>query len=226
MFKIAIVDDEDLICSQVETILLNLAKNYCIRVEIDIYNSGNRFRDCLNNGEFYDVVFLDIEMQGLSGLDESTQIIYISGKSEYAVEVFDYDPIHFLTKPLTEEKIEKSFKKLMKRLNLEAKAFAYKIGNDVHKVAIKDILYFENEKRKIIIYYKDQKARFYGSLENIEQQFQNCDFLRIHKSYFINRLHVRKFTYETVEMSNHIVLPISQSRRSEIRALQLEYDKN
>ena len=232
MIKIAVVDDDDLVCSQVETLLIAITKKYDVHCEVDIYNSGDVFQNHLGNGLFYDVVFLDIEMNGASGIEvskilretlgnESTQIVYISGKTEYAIEVFDFDPIHFLPKPLTEEKIEKAFVKLMHKLNLKAEAFAYKIGHDVHKVAIRDILYFENNKRKIVIYFRNQKDEFYGDLENVEQQLRNYHFVRIHKSYLINTLQARKFTYETVEMANHTVLPIAQSRRSEIREMQL-----
>ncbi len=232
MIKIAVVDDDDLVCSQVEMLLIAITKKYDVHCEVDIYNSGDVFQNHLRNGLFYDVVFLDIEMDGASGIEiskilretlgnESTQIVYISGKTEYAIEVFDFDPIHFLPKPLTEEKIEKAFVKLMHKLNLKAEAFAYKIGHDVHKVAIRDILYFENNKRKIVIYFRNQKDEFYGDLENVEQQLRNYHFVRIHKSYLINTLQARKFTYETVEMANHVVLPIAQSRRSEIREMQL-----
>ncbi len=232
MLKIAVVDDDELVCSQVEAMLLAIAKKYHIHSDIDIFNSGDAFRKYLQDGSFYDVVFLDIEMDGASGIEvsrvlretmgnESTQIVYISGKTEYAIEVFDFDPIHFLPKPLTEAKIEKAFVKLMHKLNLKAEAFQYKIGHDVHKVAIRDILYFENDKRKVVIYFRNQKDEFYGDLENVEQQLRDYRFARIHKSYLINTLHVRKFTYETVEMPNHAVLPIAQSRRSEIREMQL-----
>lgn len=237
ILKIAIVDDDDPVCSQVESFLFRIKKKYDIHFEIDIYNSGDRFQSHLQNGEFYDVVFLDIEMTGLTGIDvsknlrqtfgnESTQIVYISGKTEYAIEVFDYDPIHFLPKPLTEEKIEKAFVKLMHKLNLKAEAFAYKIKHDNYKVAIRDILYFENNKRKVIIYFRNQRDEFYGDLDSIEQQLRNYHFVRIHKSYLINTLHARKFTYETVEMSNHTTLQIAQSKRKEVRAMQFELNQD
>ena len=191
----------------------------------------------LMKDSFFDVVFLDIKMDKLSGIDvsrqirntmgnEATQIIYISGNTEYAIEVFDFDPFHFLPKPLDEEKIEKAFVKLIRKLNLKAEAFTYKVGHDVFKVPIKDILYFESHKREVTIYYNKKTEKFYGTLENIYLQLSKFDFLFIHKSYLINPIHIRRCTYESVEMSNHIVLPISQSKRKEIREKQLELVNN
>lgn len=232
MIRIAVVDDENSICSYVENCLLDLSKEYGISVETDVFYSGEGLMKTINE-TFYDVIFLDIKMRDLSGIDisriirntmgnEATQIVYISGNTEYAIEVFDYDPFHFLPKPLSKEKIEKAFLKLIHKLNLKSEAFAYKIGHNSNKIAIKDILYFESNKRKIIIHYNDKEDEFYGSLENIHQQLNKYNFLLIHKSYLINSIHVRKCTYESVEMSNHIVLPIAQSKRKEIREKQLE----
>ncbi|MEE0023279.1 LytR/AlgR family response regulator transcription factor [Ruminococcus sp.] len=232
MIKIAVVDDENIICSYVEQSLLNLSKKYGISIETDVFNSGEDLIKTIKE-TFYDVIFLDIKMKDLSGIDisriirntmgnEAIQIIYISGNTEYAIEVFEYDPFHFLPKPLNNEKIENAFVKLIHKLRLKSEAFTYKVGHDSVKVAIKNILYFESNKRKIIIHYSDKKDEFYGSLENILQQLGKYNFLHIHKSYLVNPVHVHKCTYESVEMSNHVVLPIAQSKRKEIREKQLE----
>ena len=232
MIKIAVVDDENIICSYVEQSLLNLSKKYGISIETDVFNSGEDLIKTIKE-TFYDVIFLDIKMKDLSGIDisriirntmgnEAIQIIYISGHTEYAIEVFEYDPFHFLPKPLNNEKIENAFVKLIHKLRLKSEAFTYKVGHDSVKVAIKNILYFESNKRKIIIHYSDKKDEFYGSLENILQQLGKYNFLHIHKSYLVNPVHVHKCTYESVEMSNHVVLPIAQSKRKEIREKQLE----
>lgn len=232
MIKIAVVDDENIICSYVEQSLLNLSKKYGISIETDVFNSGEDLIKTIKE-TFYDVIFLDIKMKDLSGIDisriirntmgnEAIQIIYISGNTEYAIEVFEYDPFHFLPKPLNNEKIENAFVKLIHKLRLKSEAFTYKVEHDSVKVAIKNILYFESNKRKIIIHYSDKKDEFYGSLENILQQLGKYNFLHIHKSYLVNPVHVHKCTYESVEMSNHVVLPIAQSKRKEIREKQLE----
>lgn len=236
MIRIAIVDDENGVCSYVEKCLLDLSKEYGISIESDVFYSGEELMKAIIE-IFYDVIFLDIKMKNLSGIDvsrliretmgnEATQIVYISGNTQYAIDVFEYDPFHFLPKPLSKEKIEKAFFKLMRKLNLKAEAFTYKIGHNTFKVPIKEILYFESRKREIIIHHGSKEDRFYDSLEKIYLQLGKYDFLLIHKSYLINPIHVRKCTYESVEMSNHVVLPISQSKRKEIRGKQLEFFSN
>lgn len=232
MIKIAVVDDENNICSYVERCLFDLSKEYGISIEVEVFYSGEELIKMIEEN-FYDVIFLDIKMQNLSGIDvsrliretmgnEATQIVYISGNTQYAIDVFEYDPFHFLRKPLSKEKIEKTFLKLIYKLNLKAESFTYKIGHDTFKVPIKDILYFENHKREIIIHYGNKEDKFYASLENIYLQLNKYNFLLIHKSYLVNTIHVRKCTYEFVEMSNHVVLPIAQSKRKEIREKQLQ----
>jgi len=236
MLKIAVVDDENNICAFVENSLLKLSKKYGITIDVNVFYDGEGLIRELKE-DFFDVIFLDIKMNELSGIDvsrlirttmgnEATQIVYISGNTEYAIEVFDFDPFHFLPKPLDEEKIEKAFVKLIHKLNLKAEAFTYKVGHDVFKVPIKDILCFESHKREVTIYYNKKADNFYGTLENIYLQLSKFDFLFIHKSFLINPIHIRRCTYESVEMSNHIVLPISQSKRKEIREKQLELVNN
>ena len=246
MLKIAVVDDENSICSFVEKELLRLSKKYGILSDVDVYYSGEELIKAINE-TFFDVIFLDIKMKELSGIDvsclirnklknESTQIVYITGNTEYALEVFDYDPFHFLAKPLDSSKIEKAFMKLIHKLNLKAESFTYKVGHDSFKVPIKDIIFFESHKREITIHYYDKQVNdnqvndkeevFYGSLENILMQLSKYNFLFIHKSYLINPIHVRKCTYEEVEMSNHVKLRIAQSKRKEIREKQLELFKD
>lgn len=236
MIRIAIVDDEKNICSFVEKCLLGLSKKNGILIEVDVFYSGEDLMKTIKE-IFYDIIFLDIKMLELSGIDvsrhiretmgnEATQIVYISGNTQYAIDVFEYDPFHFLPKPLNKEKIEKVFLKLIRKLNLKAEAFTYKIGHNTFKVPIKEIIYFESYKREIIIYHSGKEDKFYGSLENIHLQLSKYDFLLIHKSYLINSIHVRKCTYESVEMSNHVILPIAQSKRKEIRVKQLELFSN
>ena len=241
MIRIAIVDDVKSICSQVENYLIEIAKEHGIQIDTEVYFNGKQLCEHLNEGEFFDLIFLDIEMEGFSGIDvsnsirnimknESTQIAYISGNKEYVIEIFDYDPLYFLHKPLSHEKIEKVFLKLMNRLHLKAEAFSYKSGYETIKVPIKDIIYFEIDDHQVIIHYYLQnsykKDQFYGLFSHVQEQLKSYRFLRIHKSYLVNPLHIKKYAYDKIQMSTEIVLPIAQSKRKEIRAAQFSLEEN
>ena len=94
MIRIAIIDDAVEIGTQLETILIEITTNKGIAIDIDIYYSGKELCEHLQNGEFYDLIFLDIEMPEFTGIDvskmirdnlknDATQIAYISGNKEY-----------------------------------------------------------------------------------------------------------------------------------------------
>lgn len=228
MLRIAICDDEKIICRQLEDMLLDIGKNANQEIEIDVYYSGEKLCNLLNKGENYDVIFLDIELNQINGVeigkkireefnDESTQIVYISSKESYAMDLFEVRPLNFLIKPLNETKIEATILKAVMLLDKENHYFNYKNSNVTFSVPLKDILYFESHGRKVNIFLNDEIKSFYGKLSSVEEQIDNKDYIMIHKSYLINFNHVIEHTYEYVKMSNQEVLTISQNNRKAVR---------
>jgi DNA-binding LytR/AlgR family response regulator len=103
-------------------------------------------------------------------------------------------------------------------------AFSYKVGHNTVKVAIRDIIYFESCDHKIKIHFYVQntykKDEFYGNMDHVQQQLGSFQFLRIHKAFLVNPLHVKRYSYDELYMSIGVILPIAQSKRKEIRAAQ------
>lgn len=162
MLKIAICDDINAVCVQVEDILNRICQKNGIKSDIEIFYSGITLKKQLDNGTYYDVIFLDIEMKGMSGIElskylrdqlnnDSMQIVFISGKKDYAIDLFDYDPILFLLKPLNDTKIEKAFNKLVKKLNLHADAFEYKVGHYSNKISSLSGEYRQNDTNSLLL---------------------------------------------------------------------------
>lgn len=228
MLNIAICDDFIEITNQLEDFLLELSKKHSTEVEIDIYYSGEELLKALYNDSLYDIIFLDIELDLLDGIqvgkkireefeNEYTKIAYISAKESYAMELFQIRPIDFLVKPLVIEKVESVFLTALKLIEKTNRYFIYKTGQYSNKVQIKDILYFESDNRIINIITTKETPTFYGILDEISEQVADFDFLRIHKSYLINYEHIMTFQYDQVVMSNGKILPISQTNRKDIR---------
>ncbi|HAX52771.1 MAG TPA: DNA-binding response regulator [Lachnospiraceae bacterium] len=236
MFRIAICDDESVICSQIETVILNYAAENNLKVEIQVFYSGEELYRFLERGQNFDLLFLDIELKLINGIEvgrkirenldnQIMQIVYISGKDSYYLDLFEVRPMHFLPKPIKAAEIIKDLRLAMKLTDKLGGIFIYKKSRETYRKAVKDILYFESLNREVKIVSTEGEDQFYGKLDNVFEQMAKYQFLYIHKSYIVNYFHVTKFKYEEVTMSNAVVLPISQSRRKETRELQIRYER-
>lgn len=236
MYRIAICDDEIAICAQFEKILLDYREAAHVEMTIDIYFSAEELYRFLLDGVDYDILFLDIEFKQENGIqvgerirdelrNETMQIVYISGKQSYAIDLFNTRPLNFLVKPLDYQKVIQVFRKGMELSNKKHQYFTYKQGKNIKKILVKDILYFESLNRQVRMKTVRDTAIFYGSLEDIYEELHAYQFFYIHKSYLVNYNHIIEFYYEKVIMSDRTALPISQSRRKAMRDVQIRIEK-
>lgn len=228
MLRIAVCDDDRAICCQLESMLADIGASINKSVEIEVFFSGEELCRFLFNGYKYDLIFLDIELFQINGVevgkkirgelnDEITQIVYISGKESYAMDLFEIRPLNFLIKPLSREKVEEVIKKFLRISEKNNCIFEYRSGNVSFSILLSEILYFESDGRKVNIALGDTKKSFYGKLSDVEEQLNSKDFIMIHKSYLVNYRHVIEHAYDYVRMSNREVLAISQNNRKAVR---------
>ena len=179
----------------------------------------------------YDLIFLDIEMQKMSGIelgklirnerrDELTKIVYISWNRGYALDLFQVRPLDFIIKPIDPDRVFFNVEKTLELLNRQTQYFMYQSDNVRKKMPVNDILFFESANRLIRMFTVSGVVEFYGKLEEISERLDSKYFWRIHKSYLINYVHGDKFDYKSVLMNNDRELPISQSQRKTVRELQ------
>jgi DNA-binding LytR/AlgR family response regulator len=228
MLRIAICDDDKELCIELKSMLNEISKNTGEAFEISVFCNGEGLCDSLMSGNRFNLIFLDIELCEINGVevgkkireelnDEITQIVYISAKESYAMELFDIRPLNFLVKPLKIEKIKYVLKTARKVLGSSNQYFEYRVGNVNFNVLISDILYFESSGRKVKVVLKNEVNEYYGKLSEVEEKIKNDDFFFIHKSYLINYNHVIEYSYEYVKMSNNEILGISQNNRKAVR---------
>jgi DNA-binding LytR/AlgR family response regulator len=233
MIKIAICDDDHFICSQLENILVKYTKRKYIKMNIDIFYSGKGILSCLDQGVIFDLIYLDIELGKISGIEVglqirktmrnyTTEIVYISGKDKYYKQLFDVQPLNFIEKPISQQFVIGALELALERMKKYAGFFQYQKSHDIYKVEINNILYFESLNREVKIVTTIQEDLFYGNLEDISNRISNYPFLKIHRSYLINYNHATILRYSEVVMSNGTVLPISRNRRQEIRNIQID----
>ena len=226
MFKVAICDDNGAICSEIENILENFFSTELIQYEIDSFSSGDELLKELKSNEKYDLIYLDIELAELNGvvvgryireemLDDFTQIVFISAKPSYALELFQVRPMNFLVKPFTDKQVVDALQKTLELQGRQTRIFLYKSGKIETRIPYKDIMYFSSDVKKILIHRRNGVDSFYGKLS--ELKLPVSDFIQIHKSFIVNKQFVVRFKFDSVLLSNSEELPISRVYRKIVR---------
>jgi len=231
MVKVAICDDEIHTTSFIENLIMDLSQQIKIQVEIDVFFDGSTFIDQIKAGERYDLIYLDIEMRLLNGVetafalrtyDKNALLIYVTGHESYAKEVFEVSAFRFITKPVEEEIFAKYFHEVIKKIIDEPFYFKYKYNKIYYRVPLNEIVYFESDKRvTYIVDYKNQKSKCYIKLNNIEKDlvYKNLHFFRVHQSYLVNPKYIYMYKYDSLELNNGTKIMISEKRRKLISEL-------
>jgi len=235
---VAICDDEKKVCADIERDLMDILDKRSIKYEIDVYFSGEELCAKMESGAIYNLVFLDIEFaqNTINGVDTGklireahnnnmVAIVYISWKMQYSMQLFAVRPLDFLIKPLEYKKIEGVINTYLNISGFWAKDFTYKVGRDAFKVQIKEIVYIQSVRRKLVLHLADgRQEEFYGNLKDIfEEQLQKFDFLLIHNSYIVNYDYIGAVSFDKLTLTvDETVLPISQRKRGEIREAYCE----
>lgn len=228
MYRIAVCDDESTICAQIESIVLRYSEKADIAIDVPVYYSGEELYKELQRGTVFDLIFLDIELRVLNGIEvgkrireelgnEIVQIVYISSKQGYAMDLFDVRPLHFLLKPIDEERIIGVIEKMRGLHERRSQFFKFQIGKEYYKIPLQKILYFESCGKKIHLISEDEIFEFYGKLIDVLKELDKQDFLWIHQSYIVHNLYIAKYRYESVTLINGKEFPISQPFRKEVR---------
>ncbi|WP_044338899.1 LytR/AlgR family response regulator transcription factor [Rossellomorea aquimaris] len=155
--------------------------------------------------ETIDLLIADIEMPHLSGYELADiihshalniSVIFVTGNSGYAVHAFELNVHDYIMKPYTNDRLMKSIERLMeKSRSAELTGRLYlKQKNDIHIVQKKDIVFIERSGRATTIYTKEEEIKTYLTLNELEGELRERDFIRSHRSFIINIHYVKNFS--------------------------------
>jgi DNA-binding LytR/AlgR family response regulator len=199
-FKYLIVDDEEISRLSVEAEASKfpfLTKIASCSHAVEAFEFISRFQP--------EIVFADIEMPGMNGLELikslSGQVqapVFITSHPEFAIESYEIEAFDYLLKPISSERFAKCALRLHDFFELKANAFAFnkeqesgfiiiKQGYDKHKLSLRHILYLEAMKDYTRIVTDEKKYLVLGTLTGMHEQLPAEKFVRIHRSYIVNR---------------------------------------
>lgn len=185
--------------------------------------------EIVQNGTI-DLVFLDIQMHELSGIDfiklceGKVKVILTTAYSQYAVEGFDLNVVDYLLKPVSYERFLKSASKALSIIQLEAigldasvEAHMFVKGGakgEMRKIYHKDILFLEGMKNYISIYMSKERIVTYQRLMDMESLLPANQFCRVHKSYIVALANIHKLDGNNVWIGETMI-PVSETYKKQ-----------
>ena len=180
-----------------------------------------------------DVIFLDIQMPKVTGLEFAAQlprhslIIFTTAYSQYALKSYELDAIDYLLKPIEKERLEKAINKaiLYRQLLSDDTAkttveqanndyLLIKAGRKFYKVSFQEIRFIEGLKDYVVIYTQSQKLVTAMNLKTIHQKLVGDNFLRVSKSYIVNLHSVESFDTHSLYISE-FEIPLGEIYKTE-----------
>lgn len=234
--RIAICDDEP---KQIEIIKDHLQR----ALEGEDYlvieaQSGEALLEC-NGKEDFDLIFLDIEMKALNGietgkrlrkLNEDAVIVFVTGFKDFALQAFSLRAFDYVIKPLTKRKFDILFEDIKRRMQEitlrkeKNRHLLVKSRSEVVELSYGEIVYFEKSGHQVVIHTRDgSEINYYGSFRGLKTELGDSSFAQCHQGYIVNMDYVSSYRDKTVFFREGFgALPVSKSFLKPIK-LEIEH---
>lgn len=233
MLLIAVCDDIPIECAdiakQIETILKQSNTDFMIKK----FFGG---LELIQSRESFDIIFLDIKMPNINGMELAKQIrkqgrqsliIFITSASEYVFDAFDVEAFQYLLKPIQTDKLKNVLEKATKKMQIDANIDFLMISanRQIQKVFLKDILYIESIGRIAKIHCNNGTLETYEQIGILEDKLSDKFFFRCHKCFLVNLNFVDAFNKTEVRLENGEKIMLAKRRYEDFQKAILSYIK-
>lgn len=232
MITIGICDDEQKQREMLKKIIeleMELQGEEC---EIREYQSGEILvGELKNRPDLLDILFLDIELGGITGMDAARilrekqgqfELIFVTGYADYVFHGYEVQALNYILKPYQPEKIRTVLKTALEKLNKGMEHyFPVQQKNLLRKVPLDEVLYFTSDLRKIILVTKEERLEFYGRLPEIAKQLPPT-FVRTHQRYIVHLKYVEQMDAQGMLVDKELI-PVSRKYYQEVSGAFARY---
>ncbi|MBQ9111388.1 MAG: response regulator transcription factor [Oscillospiraceae bacterium] len=230
MMRIAICDDSQIDREVIKDFLHAYMTDRSIPNIMTEYENGRNLVDDIEEGGYYDLVFLDIYMDEMDGMciarnlrrvGYTGKIVFLTSAAEFAVDSYEVEASGYLLKPHNYDKLSALLNRLIDRTNIGQ--FQVSVRNTIYSIPFAEIVYVESRNNVCILHCSDgREYTVYKKLSEIEAQLDDSRFLRCHQSYLVNMSYIAKADKQ-FELTTGDVVLIRQRSQKEIRSIYQEF---
>jgi len=224
-FHMAICDDEKIIREDIYNKIMDIHSD----CKIDVYHASS---ELLENPSQYDMIFLDIEMPGMNGVDVSYIlrekgykgfIVFLTSHAEYMKEAFRVKAFRFLSKPADYNELKEAIHEAEKEILKNKQMVVADYGAEF-MINLSDIYYIKSNKNKTIVRLKDNTLEVNKTLKQWLDELGTTEFYQIHKSYVVAFRHIKKIEPDVIILADlDEEIPIARRSMTKVKKAFYSY---
>jgi DNA-binding LytR/AlgR family response regulator len=226
MYRVALCEDEKVFSEAQKKICREILDKLNIEYQITAFDSSADFLASFAGGQKrYDLILLDIVMDEPNGVelarlireyDKEAVIIFITSSSEYALQGYDVNALHYLMKPVDADLLERLITSAYND-KFQCHYFIYKSGAQNLRIPIRDIIALETTGRKVTITLTDKTLTYSGKLTELLDELPSDRFVRCHQAFAVNIANIRELTRTDAVAVNEIAIPVSRAFMKDVQ---------
>ena len=240
MINIAICDDEGAEITYLTGLVRKWAAARSAAARVSGYESAENFLFACGDNVSFDIILLDIQMKEMDGVElarqiragndkhknanDSVQIVFVTGYPDYIADGYDVSALHYLMKPVDENKLFEVLDRASERLKSVGQVLLVHTQEATVKVPFDDILYIEAFAHNIVIHTKTASIETRTKISEIEKSAGN-GFVRCHRSYIVGLNHICSITKTEVILDGGKNIPLSRRLYKDINLAFIAYHK-
>ena len=219
IYRIAIVDDNQTDREFLHAQTQSWATQKGSTLQAELFASAEEFLFHYAGHKDYDILLLDIEMPGMDGVtmarrirkeNETVQIVFITGYSEYISEGYEVAALHYLMKPVNTEKLRQVLERAADKLQRNERYLTLELSSEVVRLPLYQIRWAEVRQNYLTIHAKaDYTVKM--TLSELESRLDDR-FFRAGRSFIINLAEVRSVTRQEVRLSDSTAIPLPRGQ--------------
>ena len=233
MLKVAVLDDEKIFCDSIKEKLYSIYPDMHVAVSVDDYRFGKELLYEVDDGAYYDIYILDIELPDMSGVELARElrdkapycyIIFLTAYPQYAIDGYDARAYQYLLKDQWEEKLPLTLEKIQAEMAASTEpAYRIIVGSKYEKIPARDIYYICKDGKNAVFNTKNGLSSVRKSLSAVFEELPAEEFMYIDRGFIVNIEHIMKLKNREAYMVNGEVLPVSGPQLENVRKKLTEY---
>ena len=226
MLNIAICDDEKYISDFLKKSVLDCLAKEDLEGNVTVFDDGEPLVEMYKEDKAnFDIILLDITMKKCDGMtaakliravDIKVMIVFVTSSAEYVFSGYEVRAFRYILKPELLHGFTGVFRECLSELTKSNEMrFTFQKASETVSIPLRDILYFESDKRIVTLKCSNEEYSFYEKLDRIEEQLKKHDFVRCHQSFLVNAKKITAVRINDLTLSSGNIIPISKRRAKE-----------